>query len=82
MRKWLIPVSALILILGACSPSQGDKTAASPTAALDADAARVTSLADEYFREYVVASPEQVAAMGLPGAANDRLSDNSMTGLQ
>ena len=82
MRKWLIPVFALILILGACSPSQGDKTAAPSTSALDADAARVTSLADEYFKEFVAAFPEQVAVLGLPGAANDKLSDNSPTGLQ
>jgi uncharacterized protein (DUF885 family) len=82
LRKWLISLFTLTLILGACSPSRGDKTAASSTAALDADAARVTSLADEYFKEYVAAFPEQVAALGLPGAANDKLSDNSLAGLK
>ena len=48
----------------------------------DSMASSVMKIADAYVREYIVAFPEQVAADGLPGAANDKLSDNSLDGLR
>lgn len=84
--KKTLGVSGAILMLamglvGACSPSKKGQEPAKSVSSVDSLAARVTALADEYVRDYIAAFPEQVAALGLPSAANDRLSDNSLDGL-
>jgi uncharacterized protein (DUF885 family) len=81
-NKFLTSLLAAVLILGACSSPKRDQEATIAAPSVDALAARVTSLADEYVRDYIAAFPEQVAALGLPSAANDRLSDNSLDGLR
>jgi len=52
-----------------------------PSAA-DTAAARVTALADECVREYLLFFPEQATLLGIPEAANGRLTDNSLAGLR
>ena len=79
--KLLITLFIVILILGACSSSKKDQESAKAISSVDSLAARVTLLANEYVRNYIATFPEKVAAFGLPSAANDRLSDNSLAGL-
>lgn len=78
--KLLIPLFTVILILSACSSSKKDQESAKAISSVDSLAARVTLLADEYVRNYIATFPEKVAALSLPTAANDRLSDNSLAG--
>jgi uncharacterized protein (DUF885 family) len=49
---------------------------------IDADAANVTSLADEFVRDFVARNPEIGTFMGLAEAPSDRLSDNSLASLK
>jgi len=49
---------------------------------VDLMAGRVNALADECVREYLFFFPEQAAFLGVPDAANDRLTDNSLAGLR
>jgi len=51
-------------------------------AAADQAAARVTALADECVREYLLFFPEQATVLGIPEAANGRLTDNSLAGIR
>ena len=78
----LWPLFTSILILAACSSPNRDQETKTPAPSADSLSARVTSLADEYVQAYIASYPEQVAALGLPNAANDRLSDNSLDGLR
>ena len=48
----------------------------------DQAAARVTALADECVREYLLFFPEQATMLGIPEAANGRLTDNSLAGIR
>lgn len=73
---------ASILILAACSSANRNQETKTPAASVDSLATRVISLADEYVQAYVASYPEHVAGLGLPNAANDRLSDNSLDGLR
>lgn len=50
--------------------------------AADQAAARVTALADECVREYLLFFPEQATMLGIPEAANGRLTDNSLAGIR
>lgn len=50
--------------------------------AVDTAAARVTALADECVGEYLLFFPEQATLLGIPEAANGRLTDNSLAGLR
>jgi len=45
-------------------------------------AARVTAMADEYIKEALARFPEQAAFLGLAGAPQDRLTDNSLVALR
>ncbi len=71
-RGLIAVVAALVLgvwlALGAAPPAD--------------DAAKVTRLADEYVRELILRNPEMATFAGLPGAPDDRLSDNSLPALE
>ena len=54
---------------------------AAPAAAED-PAAKVTRLADEFVRGLIDRSPEMATLMGIAGASDDKLSDNSLSALK
>ena len=72
-----------LLALAACAPAAGS---AGPTrhpqhASADADAARVTALADEYVAAFLAAFPEEAEMSGFALERHDGLTDNSPAGL-
>jgi uncharacterized protein (DUF885 family) len=48
----------------------------------DDDAAKVTRLADEYVRDFIIRNPEMATIAGLPNGPDGGLSDNSLAALK
>ncbi|HEX5386547.1 MAG TPA: DUF885 domain-containing protein [Gemmatimonadales bacterium] len=63
---------------GQASPSTAARDAAHASAASDALAARVDSVADSYVADLLTTFPEFATSRGIPGARHDRLTDNSL----
>jgi uncharacterized protein (DUF885 family) len=74
----ILIVISLVVLLSACRKKEApaEQTSAEDTAA------RVTALADEYIKEALSRYPEQAEFLGLPEAAHDRLTDNSLEALR
>jgi len=68
----------LIVSLSACRK----EPPSSQQPSIDALAARITAMADEYIKEALIRFPEQAEFLGLADASHDRLTDNSLVALR
>lgn len=89
MSRRLRAAGLLMILCGAAVGAAGDAVRASAarpqTSGPSASAAlalTVTALADAYVKAYVEAFPEQAAAAGFAGVADDRLSGNALASLR
>jgi uncharacterized protein (DUF885 family) len=80
LRIVIIPLISISIC--ACSSRGPGPGSPSPGGGVEALAARVNALADEYIKEFLSRYPEQASMMGLSGADNSRLTDNSPAGLR
>jgi uncharacterized protein (DUF885 family) len=74
----LCPIAALLLLAacGGAVSTTSDRSSAGPDAS--GTASRVRGVADDYFAAWKREFPLGAAFNGVPGAANDRLGDNSL----
>jgi len=82
MKKRKASCSLLALFLVVSFSSCRKEKPSSEQPSVNAMAARVTALADEYLKEALSRYPEWAEFLGLAGAPHDRLTDNSLEALQ
>jgi uncharacterized protein (DUF885 family) len=72
-----ITLALILVFMAACSPAPPP-----PPPAADAQAAKVTALADAYVRDYLEAFPYYALVLGAPEVHPDRLVDHSLPALK